>query len=247
MATNVFFNNFQSSQEQLLIENLIIESIKIYGHDVYYLPKTLVAKDTIYNEDTLSEFKSAHFIDMYIKNVDGFAGDGDFISKFGLEIKDRVTFSIARRTFNDDVGAILELNRPREGDLIYFPLNRKVFEIKFVEHEAIFYQLGALQMYDVICELYEYSSEKFATGIADIDNLFTSLDESGVMISAALSNFSLQTEDNNPYNILDESGYLLVDEQFESFLDDGDGSEIQEESDQFIDFSEIDPFAERAY
>jgi len=247
MATNVFFNNFQSSQEQLLIENLIIESIKIYGHDVYYLPKTLVAKDTIYSEDTLSEFKSAHFIDMYIKNVDGFAGDGDFISKFGLEIKDRVTFSIARRTFNDDVGAILELNRPREGDLIYFPLNRKVFEIKFVEHEAIFYQLGALQMYDVICELYEYSSEKFATGIADIDNLFTSLDESGVMISAALSNFSLQTEDNNPYNILDESGYLLVDEQFESFLDDGDGSEIQEESDRFIDFSEIDPFAERAY
>jgi hypothetical protein len=247
MATNVFFNNFQSSQEQLLIENLIIESIKIYGHDVYYLPKTLVAKDTIYNEDTLSEFKSAHFIDMYIKNVDGFAGDGDFISKFGLEIKDRVTFSVARRTFNDDVGSEIEINRPREGDLIYFPLNRKVFEIKFVEHEAIFYQLGALQMYDIICELYEYSNEKFETGIADIDNLFIDLDESGVMISTALSNFALQTEDSNPYDILDESGYLLVDEQFESFLEDGDGSEIQEESDQFIDFSEIDPFAERAY
>jgi hypothetical protein len=247
MATNVFFNNFQSSQEQLLIENLIIESIKIYGHDVYYLPKTLVAKDKIYSEDTLSEYKSAHFVDMYIKNVDGFAGDGDFISKFGLEIKDRVTFSIARRTFNDDVGSILELNRPREGDLIYFPLNRKIFEIKFVEHEAIFYQLGALQMYDVICELYSYGSEKFSTGIADIDDLYVTVDASGTITSTALSNFALQTEEFNPYNLLDESGYLLVDEQYELLMDDGDATEIQDEAEMFIDFSEIDPFAERAY
>ena len=172
MATNVFFNNFQASQEQLLIENLIIESIKIYGHDLYYLPRTRVAFDEIYKEDTLSEFNSAHFVDMYIKNVDGFDGDGDFISKFGLEIRDRVTFTIARRTFNDEVGSVVEINRPREGDLIYFPLNRKVFEIKFVEHEAIFYQLGSLQTYDIQCELFEFSSEKFATGIQDIDLLY---------------------------------------------------------------------------
>ena len=247
MATNVFFNNFQSSQEQLLIENLIIESIKIYGHDVYYLPKTLVAKDSIYSEDTLSEYKSAHFIDMFIKNVDGFAGDGDFISKFGLEIKDRVTFSVARRTFNDDVGSEIDIDRPREGDLIYFPLNKKIFEIKFVEHEAIFYQLGALQMYDVICELFSYGSEKFSTGITDIDDLYVTADMLGTITSTALSNFAIQTEELNPYNLLDESGYLLVDEQYESFIDDGDATEIEDEADTFIDFSEIDPFAERAY
>lgn len=246
MATNVFFNNFQSSQEQLLIENLIIESIKIYGHDLYYLPRTRVAFDELYKEDTISEFNTSYFVDMYIKNVDGFDGDGDFISKFGLEIRDRVTFTIARRTFNDEVGSLAELNRPREGDLIYFPLNRKVFEIKFVEHEAIFYQLGALQTYDIQCELYEYSNERFATGIQEIDTLFTNNFISGQNYSVALSNFAIQTEDYSPYKLLDESGYMLVDEQFQ-IDDQGDNEEIQTEADTFIDFSEIDPFSEGAY
>lgn len=244
MATSVFFNNFQSSQEQILIENLILESIQIYGHDVYYLPRTTVNKDTIYEEATLSEFKTAHYVDMFIKNIDGFDGDGDFISKFGLEIRDRITFTIARRRFADDIGTEIELNRPREGDLIYFPLNRKVFEIKFVEHEAIFYQLGALQTYDLVCELFEYSSEKFATGIADIDDLYVGSVASGINYSIALSDFSLQTEDSNPYDLLAEDGYLLVDEQFAIA---GDNEEIEAESDDFIDFSELDPFSEGAY
>lgn len=246
MATNVFFNNFQASQEQLLIENLIIESIKIYGHDLYYLPRTRVAFDEIYKEDTLSEFNSAHFVDMYIKNVDGFDGDGDFISKFGLEIRDRVTFTIARRTFNDEVGSVVEINRPREGDLIYFPLNRKVFEIKFVEHEAIFYQLGSLQTYDIQCELFEYSSEKFATGIQDIDLLYINNLISDTNYSISLSNFALITEDANPYQLLDEAGFMIVDEQFD-INDMGDNEEIEAEADEFIDFSEIDPFAEGTY
>jgi len=246
MATSVYFNNFQASQEQLLIENLIIESIKIYGHDVYYLPRTRVAFDEIYKEDTLSEFNTAHFVDMYIKNVDGFDGDGDFISKFGLEIRDRVTFTIARRTFNDEVGSLIEINRPQEGDLIYFPLNRKVFEIKFVEHEAIFYQLGSLQTYDIQCELYEYSSEKFNTGIQEIDLLYVNNLISDTNYSPSVVNFSIQTEDANPYTLLAEDGYMLVDEQFQ--IDDiGDNEEIEAEADTFIDFSEIDPFAEGTY
>lgn len=246
MATSVYFNNFQASQEQLLIENLIIESIKIYGHDVYYLPRTRVAFDEIYKEDTLSEFNTAHFVDMYIKNVDGFDGDGDFISKFGLEIRDRVTFSIARRTFNDEVGSVIEINRPREGDLIYFPLNRKVFEIKFVEHEAIFYQLGSLQLYDIQCELFEYSNEKFKTGIQEIDLLYINNLVSDTNYSSSVTNFSIQTEDANPYTLLAEDGYMLVDEQFQ--IDTlGDNEEIEQEADTFIDFSEIDPFAEGTY
>lgn len=244
MSTNVFFNNFQSSQEQLLIESLIIESIKIYGQDMYYIPRTRIAFDTIYSEDTLSEFNTAYFVEMFIKSIDGFQGDGDFISKFGLEIRDRVTLTIARRTFNEEIGAAAEFNRPREGDLIYFPLNRKVFEIKFVEHEAIFYQLGSLQTYDLQCELYEYSSEKFNTGIPDIDDMYVSVLGDNINYSEALSDFSLQTEEFNPYTILAESGYLIVDEQFNQAAEN---EEIENEADTFIDFSEMDPFSEGAY
>lgn len=99
MATNFFFNNFQSSQEQLLLENLIIESIKIYGEDMYYLPRTINKKDELYGTDDISTYDSAVLVEMYIKNVDGFQGDGNFMSKFGLEIRDQVTFTIAKRRF----------------------------------------------------------------------------------------------------------------------------------------------------
>lgn len=241
MPTSVYFNNFQSSQEQLLIEDLIIESIKIYGHDVFYLPRTRVAFDSIYNEDTLSEFNTTRFVEMYIKSIDGFDGDGDFISKFGLEIRDRVTFTIARRVFNNEVGTEIEIARPREGDLIFFPLNNKIFEIKFVEHEAIFYQLGALQTYDIICELFEYSSERFNTGIDVIDSLFTNNYLTGQNLSISITDFALQTEDNNPFTITDEGGFALVDEQYNII---GDNEQIQTESNQFVDFSVRDPFAE---
>lgn len=251
MSTNVFFNNFQSSQEQLLIENLIIESIQIYGHDLYYIPRTRVAMDNLYKEDTLSEFNNAVFVDMYIKSVDGFDGDGDFITKFGLEIRDRVTFCIARRTFANDVGTVVpELNRPQEGDLIYFPLNKKIFEIKFVEHEAIFYQLGALQMFELTCELFEYSNEKFNTGLDEIDSLYTGAIAGTQVYTEALSNWALQTEDRVPYNLLMEDGYLLVNEDYALAEETdllGDNVQIEQEADEFIDFSEIDPFSEGAY
>ena len=132
MSTSVFFNNFQSSQEQLLIEDLVLESIRIYGIDLYYLPRTRTAYDSLYGEDTLSVFSKYFFVDMYIKNVDGFDGDGDFISKFGLEIRDRITLTISRRVFNDEIGIVEGILRPQEGDLIFFPLNNKIFEIKFL-------------------------------------------------------------------------------------------------------------------
>lgn len=247
MATSVYFNNFQSSQEQTLIEDLVIESIRIYGHDVYYLPRTRNAFDSIYNEDTLSSFNSSHFVEMYIKSVDGFQGDGDFISKFGLEIKDRVTFAIARRVFNDEVGAELSLIRPREGDLIFFPLNNKIFEIKFVEHEAIFYQLGALQLYELSCELFEYSNETFTTGINIVDTLFTQNYLSNTNFSIETTDSSILTEGTIVYELTDEDGYKLLLESAEVNIADSDSNEIQSESDAFIDFSERDPFAEGTY
>lgn len=241
MATNFYFNNFSSSQEQLLIEDLITESIKIYGHDVYYIPRKIRSVDNIFNEDSSSYYDMSYFVEMYIKNVDGFEGDGDFLSKFNLEIRDRVTFTLSRRTFNNEIGSQEAIIRPKEGDLIFFPLNRKIFQIKFVEHESIFYQLGALQTYDLICELFEYSGERLDTGIPDIDDIQANY-------SLAMGAYTYNTEELNSYMLTDEDGYYLVSEDYDLDSIDpvSDNDDIQTESDAFIDFSEMDPFSEGA-
>lgn len=167
MATSTYFSKFDHSNEQNLIEDLIIESIRIYGHDVYYLPRSLNNLDTLYGEDPLSSFDAAYPIEMFIKSVDGFEGEGTFASKFGLEIRQQITFTLARRTWS-----LLNLSvRPKEGDLVWFPLTNKLFEIQFVEHEAVFYQTGRLQTYDLQCELFEYSHEQINTGLSDIDQV----------------------------------------------------------------------------
>jgi hypothetical protein len=158
--------------EQELIEDLVIESIRIHGVDVWYINRKIGAKDELLNEDDIPVYEDAYMLEMYIKNVEGFEGDGDFLSKFGLEIRDSMTLSVAIRTFNQEVGVHTEQNRPFEGDLIYFPLNNKIFKIMHVEHEAIFYQMGQLQMYDLRVELFEYSNERFDTGQDFIDNHF---------------------------------------------------------------------------
>ena len=158
--------------EQSLIEDLVIESIKIYGIDAWYIPRTLVGKDDILNEDDISTFSDAYMAEMYIKSVDGFEGEGDFLSKFGLEIRDSITMTIARRTYESEIGGYEANTRPLEGDLIYLPLNNKIFEIQHVEHESIFYQMGSLQMYDLRAELFEYSGERFTTGQKFIDDRF---------------------------------------------------------------------------
>lgn len=245
MATSVYFNNFASSQEQQLIEDLIIESIRIYGLDMYFMPRQREAFDQIYGEDTLSIFNKAFNIEMYVRSVDGFQGDGDFMSKFGLEIRDRVTFTVSQRVFGEEAGSAgMELYRPKEGDLIFLPLNNKIFEIKFVEHESIFYQLGSLQTYDLTCELFQYSSERFETGIGIIDTLYTNNYLTLNNFSQAITDYGLVTEDSNPYFIITEDGYKLVEEEFNQL---GDNEEIQTESDVFIDFSEANPFSEGAY
>lgn len=169
MATNPYFNHFQNTSEQNLHQDLIIESIKNFGIDVYYLPRTLVNLDSLYLEDTISEFSNAYLIEMYVKSVDGFEGEGDFISRFGLEIRDQVTFSVARRRW--DNLEILDYVRPKEGDLIFFPLNKKLYEIRFVEHESMFYQFGKLPIYDLTCELFQYDDQSIDTGINDIDQI----------------------------------------------------------------------------
>lgn len=207
MAKNYYFENYGNSMEQSLIEDLVIESIRIYGIDVWYLPRTLVAKDDLLNEDDLSSFDDAYMVEMYVKSVDGFEGEGDFLSKFGLQIRDSVTMTIAQRVYELEIGLSTEINRPREGDLIYLPLNRKFFEVQHVEHESIFYQMGSLQTYDLRAELFEYSGERFNTGSPFLDDHFEPLN---TWQKSTDTNFTVEVR-NGVYYLLEngERGDLL--------------------------------------
>ena len=172
MPRNVYFSQAVRS-EQNLYEDLVIESLKIFGQDVYYIPRTLVERDTILGEDPASSFDDAYLIEAYIDNQDGFEGAGDLYQKFGLEIRDEANFIISKRQWERLIGLFnnsLSTIRPQEGDIIFLPLSNSFFEITFVEHEKPFYQLSNLPVYTLTCSLFEYSEEKFDTGVSDIDN-----------------------------------------------------------------------------
>lgn len=171
MATNSYFTQ-GTTGEQDLIGDLVVEQIKMFGKDVYYLPRTLVNEDTVFSEDNLSKFESAYQIEAYIETVNGFGGDGDLFSKFGVRISDQVTFIISRTRFTeavDDNAQLIVEGRPNEGDLVYFPLANKLFKIMFVEHEQPFYQLGKIHVWGLKCELFEFGDEQIDTGVAAID------------------------------------------------------------------------------
>lgn len=238
MATNFFFNNFQASQEQLLLEDLIIESVKIYGHDMIYIPRKLNNYDNVYGADDQSSYELSYPIEIYIKNVDGFGGDGDFMSKFGIEIRNQVVFSIAQRRFNEEIGEYTTQVRPNEGDLIYFPLNRKCFQIKYVNKFEMYYQLGALQTWEMTCELFEYSDELMNTGIPEIDSLQTKF-------STNILDWTILSEDG--FDLITEDGDYIIQEgsSLNDLIAAADNLEIQTESDQFVDFTAYDPFSER--
>lgn len=171
MPRSVYFSQAVRS-EQNLYEDLIIESLKIFGQDVYYIPRTLVSRDNILGEDAASKFDDAYLIEAYIENTDGFEGAGDLYQKFGLEIRDEATFVISRRQWQNLVGIwnnVVETNKPQEGDLIFLPMSNSFFEISFVEDEQPFYQLSNLPVYKMQCSLFEYNEEDFETGVDAID------------------------------------------------------------------------------
>jgi hypothetical protein len=224
--------------EQTLLEDLVIESIKIYGNDVYYLPMAAGGKDMLYGEVPMAHFNSAYPIEMYIKNIEGFGGEGQFLSKFNLEIRDEIEFSISSRTFSEEVGAPESINRPREGDLIWFPMANRMFKISYVSERPVFYQLGTVAFVDLRCQMFEFSNEVFTTGIPDIDILSQEYSlEPGVALML-------------------EDGSVLVDETGQTLLEDtsdgtdkniSDNLEIQNIASGLIDFSEMDPFSEGVY
>lgn len=188
MATNLYFSQKVKS-EQGLYEDIVIESLKMYGQDVYYLPRDIVNKDPIFADDIPSRFNSAYKIEMYIDNPEGFDGEGDIFTKFGVELRDQATFVVARRRWaqtvkrhdNEITGV-----RPREGDLLYLTLSNTVFEIMHVEHEQPFYQLSNLPTYKLRCEKFEYNDEDFDTNIEVID----AIEKTGYVVKLTLQDSS---------------------------------------------------------
>lgn len=248
-GTNLYFNNFTNRDEQNLINDLVYESIKIYGIDVGYMARTLDDTDDILNESRKAYYNQFTQIEMYIKNVDGFQGEGDFLSKFGVEIRDQITFSIARRTFSESVESEQNITRPREGDLIYLPLNNKTFKVTFVEHEPIFYQMGTLQFYDVTCELWEYSGERINTGFAEVDNIETTFSTDIYLDTMLVIEDGIEPLfDENQERLLTEAEDRS-DASANTSLDydtvtDADNIQIETDADAIIDFSDLDPFSE---
>ena len=167
MATNPYFNkNYSSQSEQDLYDDLMEESIKIHGIDVSYLPRDIQKIDSLFKDVEVSRFNTTHDIEMFIDSVEQFGGEGDFLSKFGVEIRDTLELTVMVNRFNT-----LNIGRPKEGDLIFFPFNKQLFEVMFVEDEQIFYTLGKKFVYRLKLELFEYSNQMINTGIEDIDNI----------------------------------------------------------------------------
>lgn len=244
MSTNVYFNQYSYSPEQILYEDLIIEAIKIYGVDVKYIPRVLNNYDDLYTEDAISSYENAIDIEMYVKSVDGFTGDGVFLSKYGLEIRDEVIFSVSKRRFEKQVtNTDPSRNVPKEGDIIYFPLNKKPFQIKFVDYKPFFYQHGRLQTYDLVCELFEYSGEEFNTGIEEIDEIQPKHD-------VDVLPYGILTEGDDQYLLTLNGQYITRISYDIAVKDKGtDNDVIQDEqiSDDIFDWSEIDPFSQGQY
>jgi len=220
MATNPYINTTSVVTEQRLIEDLTVELIQGVGQDCFYVPRKYFHIDKIFGEDPSSSFEKIYTIEMYIQSYKGFDGT-DVITQFGLEIKDKISLLMARRRFRDEVTAIDKtITRPREGDLIYFPLSKSLFEINFVEHENPLYPLGKLYSYQITAELFTYSYEKIQTLNSDINSPYTSTTAglSGSVIIPIANNLGitlgvndqLQTEGNsygfNPNDPFSEDG-----------------------------------------
>ena len=264
MPTNHYFqggNGIGSSEEKKLFENLIIEGLKIYGHDVYYLPRTLVNKDLILGEDVASKFNAAYLCEMYMDSTEGFAGEQELISKFGLEIREDTTFTVSKRRWEDLVGdsaTQIVSNRPNEGDIIYMPLMNSFFEIQFVEDQEPFFQLGNLPVYKLRVTRWEYSNEELDVGIKDIDkrerqnsvNLLVDRvrleNEAGSMqleqddVSSGNANFLLNEEyDATKTTVQTQSDYAQNLD-----LDTAAGFDTASVADDVLDFTERNPFGE---
>ena len=245
MPTNFYFQSGQGqgqTNEQRLVEDLIIESLKIYGHDAYYLPRTIVNKDTIFDEDELSKFTQAYPLEMYLDNVNGYEGQGDIFTRFGLEVRDQATFVMAKRRWEDMVltsgGAFTQTTRPSEGDLIYFEKTKSLFEIKYVDFQNPFYQLNQIYVFRLTCELFEYSSEDLDTGITLIDGIETKYSNDMLEYQLKLEDGGLWLKEDTG-SVINETYQTTASEPIDNL--DFDNINFLE---GILDFSEKNPFGE---
>ena len=251
MPTNVYFDTGTTS-EQRLYEDLIVEQLKIYGQDVYYLPRKLANKDTIFGEDPASSFDDSYIIEMYVDNTDGYMGEQEIIKKFGLELRDDIRFTLSKLRWETLVknNGDLVAERPQEGDLVYFPTTKAFFEIQFVEHEQPFYQQSALPVYKLSCTRWEYSSERLDTGITAIDTVEDNLSVDTMQFQFALENETgslLLESDLGAINYFLNEDFTMKTQQP---VDDGQafedkaGTTTTSTGDDILDFSERNPFGE---
>jgi hypothetical protein len=252
MPTNVFFERGGTTSEKRLLEDLISENIQIHGHDCYYLPRKLINRDLVLNEDTLSKFNTAYLIEMYFEG-DSFQGEAELMSKFGLEIREDTTFVVSKRRFEElvsDNANLIAAGRPNEGDLIYLPLMKSFFEILFVEDQEPFFQLNNLPVYKLRVTRFEYASEKIDTGISELDKLEDSR-------SMDMLNYKTSLEDGSgSLQMESEFGtYYFIGEEFSietQSKDAADNTAFESEagfdtvstSDDILDFTERNPFGE---
>ena len=225
MPTNHHFSRGTIS-EQYLYEDLAIEAIQIYGHDVYYLPRTLVNKDELFGEDPLSKFSDAYAIEMYMDTVEGYEGEKEIITRFGLEIRDETTFTVSRRRWLDLVSSdtnLITALRPNEGDWIYMPTVKRLLEISFVDKDDPFFQVDNLPVFKLYCRTVEYASEILDTGITEIDAIETKYSTdvlgwqfSGEIASDTFVNENLGLEDGTGFIDLEtatDTGYLVGEDE----------------------------------
>ena len=239
MTTSAYFSK-GTAGEQALYEALIIEQLQVFGHDVYYLPRKLVAEDTLWGEDTLSSFNDAYQIEMYMEEVEGFGGEKELISKFGLEIRDEANFIVSRSRWNTVVSSdanLIESSRPNEGDLIYFPRIKKLFQIDFVDHDDPFYQVDNLPVYKLSCSTFEYSYEDLDTGIAAIDTIEDTM---------SLDALDYQVLMENGDAMITEDGDYIISEEYriDTIAQTADNLFIEKTGDTILDFTESNPFGD---
>ena len=244
MATSFYFQSGipgGRSSEQLLMEDIIIECLKIYGFDTYYIPRATVNEDKILGEDVLNQYTSAYPLEMYMQNVTGFEGDGDLLTKFGVEFRDTATFVVARRRWDEVIarsGDAVLTTRPAEGDIVYFPLTKAYFEIKRVDATDPFFQVGKLYVYKLQCELMQYSSERFDTGVSEIDSI---ADSDSLDINEF--NLLLQSGDRALLEEYSPAGIVLQSYNLGNIMPNVDNEDFRGEI-SVLDFSERNPFGE---
>jgi hypothetical protein len=244
MPTNVYFDNGFTG-EQRLYENLIIEQLRAFGHEVYYLPRKLVNEDTLFGEDRLSSFNDAYMIEMYLDNIEGYEGQKEMMTRFGIDMQDEATWVVSKRRFEQLISTdqnLIVSTRPNEGDLIYFPTAKKLFEISFVDHDDPFYQIYNLPTFKMRCRTFEYSQEDMATGVSDIDAIETSESTDALQYQMVLED---ATDSGTNYLIMETGDYVVQEEYKIDTIDSSSDSDwFETQGDSILDFTETNPFGE---